>query len=167
MNYCQLNLNDTTNGEGIRISLFLSGCEHQCKGCFSPETWNYDYGKKFDDATKEKIFSVLRKYPEIDGLSLLGGDPLAPKNRDEVANFLQQFKKEFPDKTVWLWTGYVKEYIDKHFPDVLNDVDVLVDGPFIEAKKDDKLEWRGSGNQRVIYLKRIKDFVYASNQRPK
>lgn len=147
MNYCKIEQCSIAAGPGCAVSLFVSGCEHRCKGCFQPETWNFDYGKEFTEQTAECILE-LAKPSYISHLAIFGGEPLHPWNRSEVLRFTRRFKEVYPDKTVWLWTGYLWE-------DVADDVtrsgiDVLVDGQFKEELKDLRLSYRGSSNQRVI-----------------
>lgn len=147
MNYASIKPHDVANGPGIRVSLFVSGCPHQCEGCFNPETWDFNYGQWFNADTIDEILDLCA--PEyISGLSLLGGEPLAPGNYAHVRKLCLAFKKRYPDKTIWCYTGYVWRKV-KHRP-ILKFIDVLVDGPFVEAKKDLGLRFRGSSNQRII-----------------
>jgi len=149
MYYGEIKDCDIANGEGVRVSLFVSGCRNQCKGCFQPETWNFNYGREFTQETEKYILEKLK--PEwIDGLSLLGGDPMEPENQNVLLPFLQKVKDKFPDKTVWMYTGYTYEDIKNCT--ILKYVDVLVDGKFIEEEKDITLQFRGSRNQRIIML---------------
>lgn len=150
MNYCGIMKADIANGEGVRVSLFVSGCRNRCPGCFQPETWDFRYGKPFTQETEEEIMKALRP-SWIQGLSLLGGDPMEPENQDALLPFLQRVKREAPDKDVWLHTGRLLEDV-KDSP-LLPYVDVLVDGPFVEAEKDLTLAFRGSRNQRIIRLR--------------
>ena len=150
MNYCGIMKADIANGEGVRVSLFVSGCRNRCPGCFQPETWDFRYGKPFTQETEEEILKALRP-SWIQGLSLLGGDPMEPENQDALLPFLQRVKSEAPGKDVWLYTGRLLEDI-KDSP-LLPYVDALVDGPFVEAEKDLTLAFRGSRNQRIIRLK--------------
>ncbi len=150
MNYCGIMKEDIANGEGVRVSLFVSGCRNRCPGCFQPETWDFRYGKPFTQETEEEILKALRP-SWIQGLSLLGGDPMEPENQDALLPFLQRVKSEAPDKDVWLYTGRLLEDV-KDSP-LLPYVDVLVDGPFVEAEKDLTLAFRGSRNQRIIRLR--------------
>ena len=150
MNYGEIILNDIANGPGVRVSLFVSGCRNHCKGCFQPETWDFDYGKPFTKETEDEIISALRP-SWIQGLSILGGEPMEPENQEVLVPFLERVKAELPDKDIWLYSGYKYEALlgSKLLPLV----DVLVDGPFIEAEKDISLSFRGSRNQRIIHLK--------------
>lgn len=137
------------NGDGLRTAVFFSGCDHHCKGCFNRELWNYDYGKPFD---MEEILSTIDEHTS--GISLLGGDPLCGDNAITSILLCKEFKKRFPDKTIWLWTGYLYEYIQTSpFKEILDYIDVLIDGPFEEDKYEFGLKWRGSTNQRIIKLK--------------
>ena len=138
---------DIGNGPGIRVSLFTSGCRHKCKGCFNSETWDFNYGKKFSWETIHEIERLL-KNPNVEGLSILGGDPLEPENRLEVEALCGYVRCNMPEKTIWMWTGYLWEDVKNLC--WLKYVDVLVDGPFVEKKKDLRLPYCGSSNQRVI-----------------
>lgn len=161
MNYANIKYNDISNGEGVRTSLFVSGCNHGCKGCFNREAWDFEYGNIFDEKVLEDIINSI-KSPYISGLSLLGGEPLNPKNQYGVYKIIKEFRKEFADtKNIWCYTGYTykddfirgntayTEYIEY----ILENIDVLVDGKFIEELKDVSLVFRGSSNQRIIDLK--------------
>ena len=151
MNYGIIKNLDIANGPGCRVSLFVSGCRNHCKGCFQPEMWNFNYGKEFTLNTLSELLMLLGD-PHIKGLSILGGDPLEPKNEDIVEDICLLVKTKYPDKDVWMWTGYLWENI-KEAP-VLKHVDVLVDGPFIETQKNLCLAYRGSENQRVIDVRK-------------
>lgn len=159
MNYCSLNPCDIANGLGVRVSLFVSGCDKHCKGCFNPETWNPDYGKPFTKDTLTNLLGMLDK-SFIQGLSLLGGDPFFPENRKEISLICRAVKSKFNDtKDIWMYTGYLYEDIlrydkEKTSHEILRYVDVLVDGPFIEKLKDTTLNFKGSSNQRVIDVKK-------------
>ncbi len=150
MRYSQIRSLDIANGPGCRISIFVSGCEHRCKNCFNPETWNFDHGKEFTNETYETIMK-LAEPDYISGLSILGGEPLHPRNLPEVLKLARKFKEKYSDKTIWLWTGYL---IEEVFEDLVDSgIDVVVDGRFVEELKDLRLKYRGSSNQRVIDLK--------------
>lgn len=157
MNYCNIKNFDIANGYGVRVSLFVSGCTNACKGCFQPETWDFDYGEPFTEETEEKIIDMLDK-EYIDGLTLLGGDPFEPKNQKPLVNFLKRVKKELPDKNIWAFTGFTLDELMTEgkysrtdvTDEMLNLLDVLVDGRFIEEEKDIRLQFRGSANQRLI-----------------
>lgn len=147
MRYGKINTVDIANGPGVRVSLFVSGCRNRCKGCFNPETWSFDYGEPYTLWTGEEILDALNpKY--IAGLSILGGDPFEPENLDTVTDLCRMVKKFFPDKTIWIYTGYL--YEDFKDLEIMEYIDVLVDGPFIECEKDLRLAFRGSKNQRII-----------------
>ena len=150
MNYCGLNLFDTANGEGVRVSLFVSGCRLRCKGCFNAEARDFNYGKPYTEETLFAIENAL-KNPYIKGLSVLGGDPMEPEQEGPLLVLFEKIKTLYPDKTIWVWTGRVHDQV-KNSP-LMQYIDVLVDGPFVESKKDPKLLWRGSSNQKIIYLK--------------
>ena len=150
MNYAGIKKVDIANGPGVRVSLFVSGCRNHCPGCFNPETWDFDYGEPFTEKTEEELIKALRP-SWIQGLSILGGDPMEPENQAELLPFLRRVKEELPEKDVWLYTGYRLESVSSS--PLLDLVDVVVDGPFIEAEKDISLAFRGSRNQRIIHLR--------------
>jgi anaerobic ribonucleoside-triphosphate reductase activating protein len=147
MNYSSIRQLDIANGPGCRVSIFVSGCEHRCKNCFNPETWNFNYGKAFTDQTVEALLELLK--PEhISGLSILGGEPLHPQNREGVLDIVRKVKSVYPSKSIWIWTGYLWEEVSTFL--IGSGVDVVVDGKFVEELKDLRLKYRGSSNQRVI-----------------
>lgn len=160
MNYGTIKKCDIANGQGVRVSLFVSGCTHHCPGCFNEEAWDFGFGKPFTQETEEEIFTALEP-GHIDGLTLLGGEPFEPGNQQELLPFLRRMKERFPEKNVWCYTGYTLEQ------DLLKDsrarcgatdgmlsmIDVLVDGRFVEDLKDISLPFRGSSNQRIMDLK--------------
>lgn len=157
MNYAEIKLCDIANGEGVRVSLFVSGCRRHCKGCFNAMTWDFDYGKPFDAAAEELIMESLA--PDyIAGLTILGGDPFEPENQRELYPFLKKVKEKYPQKNIWCYTGYTYEQGSLKEPEVRTEVtrallsliDVLVDGKFEEDLKDIRLKFRGSSNQRII-----------------
>ncbi len=147
MRYHNITKDDMLNGDGLRVVLWVAGCSHCCKECHNPMTWDPDGGLLFDDKAKAEIFAELDK-DYISGITLSGGDPLHSANRMDIRNLVTEIKENYPDKTVWMYTGDVWENI-KHYP-VMKYVDVLVDGEFEIAKRDAKLRWKGSSNQRVI-----------------
>lgn len=157
MNYGEIKNYDIANGEGVRVSLFVSGCTHHCKNCFNPETWSFEYGKPFTKETEDYIIECL--FPDyIDGLSLLGGEPFEPQNQEVLLPFLRKVKNELPNKNIWCYTGYLfdRELLSEsrarcEFTDeMLSLIDVLVDGEFVQALHDISLAFRGSSNQRII-----------------
>lgn len=150
MNYAGIKKTDIANGPGVRVSLFVSGCRNHCPGCFNPETWDFSYGQPFTKKTGKGIIKALRP-AWIQGLSILGGDPMEPENQKALLPLLEQVRAELPDKDIWLYTGYLLEDV-KESP-LLPLIDVLVDGPFIEAEKDISLAFRGSRNQRILKRK--------------
>lgn len=162
MNYGEIKKNDIANGEGVRTSLFVSGCRHHCKNCFNKSTWDFSFGKPFTEETAMEIFDSCK--PDwVNGLSLLGGEPFEPENQKILLPFLIMFKERFPNKDIWCYSGFTFEEITGKSPsraftensvDMLNTLDVLVDGPFVEEKKDISLVFRGSSNQRVIDVKK-------------
>ena len=145
MFYSKIKVNDVANGPGLRVSLFTSVCTHHCKGCFQPETWNFNNGEPYtSDVQKNIIEKSHSKY--IAGLSLLGGDPL--DNVEGILTLLKEYREVFGNtKTIWLWTGYTLDAVPA---EILNYIDVLIDGQFIQEKYDYNLEWRGSSNQRIL-----------------
>lgn len=157
MNYGNIKLCDIADGEGVRTTLFVSGCTHHCKGCFQPETWDFSFGEEFTGAVMEEILQSLS--PDyVDGLTVLGGEPMEPANQRVLAPFLEQVKARYPQKTIWMYTGDVYEELAdsasaRHTEvtdRILACIDVLVDGPFVEELKDITLRFRGSSNQRII-----------------
>ena len=163
MNFATIKKYDVANGPGVRVSLFVSGCTHRCKGCFNAEAWDFDYGQPYTAKTEEEILSAL-DHSYIAGLSLLGGEPFDPRNQETVCGLLKKVRARFPQKDVWCYTGYtldkdLKEGGAAYTPfikDMLESIDVIVDGEFVEALKDIKLRFRGSSNQRIIDLKRTR-----------
>ena len=165
MNYGTIKNCDIANGEGVRISLFVSGCTRRCKDCFNAVAWDFSYGKPFDESVRESIYEGL-KADYIAGLSLLGGEPLEPENQRALLPFVKEVKKRFPEKSIWCYTGNVfdpatgllKEQ-DKNTEvteELISLFDVLVDGEFIEAQKNIRLKFRGSSNQRILDVKKSK-----------
>lgn len=164
MNYSLIRNCDIANGPGARVSLFVSGCTHHCPGCFQPETWDFSYGKPFTKEAEELIFSMLEPW-YIEGLTLLGGEPFEPENQIKLLPFVTELRKRFPNKTIWAYSGYtLEELISRTGSDgdttmmLLSQIDVLVDGPFEEAKKNLRLQFCGSSNQRLIDLKQTSAF---------
>ena len=181
MHYGAIKKFDIANGEGVRVSLFVSGCRNRCKGCFQPETWSFTYGKPFDKAAEDELIEALRN-PSVRGLTLLGGEPMEPENQEGILPILKRVREELPGKTVWIYTGYLYEELmglggasdiaggdenkengpDKSrvcLPitrDILACADILVDGKFDEAKYRLGLRFRGSENQRIIDLKKTR-----------
>ena len=150
MNYAEIKKVDIANGPGVRVSLFVSGCRNHCKGCFNPETWDFDYGRPFTRETEDEIIEALRP-SWIQGLSILGGEPTEEENAAVLIPFLKRVRAVLPDKDIWLYSGYTYEMLrDK---EILTLVDVLVDGPFLLEQKDAGLAFRGSRNQRIIDLR--------------
>ena len=147
MRYAQIRSMDISNGEGIGVSLFVQGCHFMCKDCFNPETWDFNGGKEF--TLKDGLYLLSLCYqPYIKRLSILGGEPLAPENINTVTNLSKLFKEQFPDKKLWIWTGYTfEDYVkDK---EITKYADVIVDGRFVDELKDFNLKFRGSSNQRI------------------
>ena len=154
MNYADIKKVDVANGPGVRVSLFVSGCTHRCEECFNPEAWDFSYGSPFGEAEVEKILALLAP-DHIRGLSLLGGEPFEPQNQDSVLELVRRVREQLPGKTIWCYTGWRYEElaagkIGDQSRELLEQLDVLVDGPFVLAKKDLGLRFRGSSNQRII-----------------
>lgn len=152
---------DVANGEGMRVSVFVSGCRNHCKGCFQPQTWDFNYGREYTPEIEQFIIDELSK-PYYDGITILGGDPMEPENQEPVLRLLRRIKKELPDKNVWVYTGYVydrdlvpggKRFVDGVTRELLESIDILIDGRFVEELKNLMLNFRGSGNQRIIKMK--------------
>lgn len=155
MRYAKIKDNDIANGKGIVMSLWTQGCPHHCKGCFNKETWDYNGGKEFTANDKEYIFSNIDKNNIKRNLSILGGEPLCPQNIQGVISLCKEFKELYPNKLIYVWTGYVLEDFNEAQKSILKHIDVLIDGKFEEELKDITLELRGSQNQRIIYTKEI------------
>lgn len=159
MNYGTIKKYDIADGPGVRVSLFVSGCRHHCKGCFNAETWDFHYGKPYTEETEREILEAL-KPDYIAGFTVLGGEPFEPENQMEVVKLLKKVREVYPEKTIWCYTGYLydvdlieggKVYTDVT-KEMLSYIDTLVDGEFIEEQKDISLPFRGSRNQRIIEL---------------
>ena len=160
MHYGTIKKYDIADGEGVRVTLFVSGCTNCCKGCFQPQTWDFNYGDLYTSETEQDLIDSL-KDPNIAGLTLLGGEPFEPENQRVLVELLRRMRRELPEKTIWSYTGFVydrdlvpggKRYCEVT-DEMLSYIDVLVDGPFIEEQKDIRLIFRGSANQRVLDLK--------------
>lgn len=147
MRYHNITKDDMLNGDGLRVVLWVAGCNHNCKECHNPITWDIRGGLPFDQAAKEELFEELKK-PYISGITLSGGDPLHPDNRADIGKLIDEICDRFPHKTIWLYTGYDWEQICQ-LP-YIKKVDVVVDGEFQVEHKDTRLHWKGSANQRVI-----------------
>lgn len=154
MNYHNITYDDMKNGDGLRVVLWVSGCDHHCPGCQNPVTWDPNDGMIFDENTARELRSWLEK-DYIDGLTLSGGDPLYEGNRSIITTICESVKEAFPDKTIWLYTGYCYEDV-KDLP-VMDSIDILVDGPYVEKLRDVNLRWRGSSNQRVIDVQKTRE----------
>ena len=165
MHYGAIKKFDIANGEGIRTSVFVSGCRNKCKNCFQPETWAFDYGNPFTDSVKEELFESM-KSASVRGLTVLGGEPMEPENQIELLPLLREFKQRFPDKNIWLYTGNTYEELTSPVgshpkslditKELLSLVDILVDGRFEEEKKRLGLRFRGSSNQRIIDMNKTR-----------
>ncbi|MBQ5321111.1 MAG: anaerobic ribonucleoside-triphosphate reductase activating protein [Oscillospiraceae bacterium] len=172
MNYAEIKFNDIANGKGVRVSLFVSGCTHRCKGCFNEIAWDFSYGNPFTEETEQMIISELEK-PFISGLTLLGGEPMEPQNQKALLPFIKRVKEKFPQKNIWCYTGYTlispfmldEKANTEDTKELLSLIDVLVDGRFIEEEYDISLKFRGSRNQRLIDMNasREKDEIILLN----
>jgi anaerobic ribonucleoside-triphosphate reductase activating protein len=151
MRYHNITKDDMLNGEGLRVVLWVSGCSHGCKQCHNPITWDINGGIEFDQAAKNELFLELEK-DYISGITFSGGDPLHIENRNEVGKLINEIKCKFPNKTIWLYTGFDWEEIKTL--DFVKNIDVLVDGEFVVDLKDTKLHWCGSSNQKIIDVKK-------------
>lgn len=157
MNYATIKKHDIANGPGVRVSLFVSGCSHHCKGCFNPETWDFNFGKPFTAETEDEILKAME--PDyISGFSLLGGEPFEVENQRSLVSFVKRIKETFPQKSIWCYSGYL---FDKDLTgeskvncectaELLSYIDIMIDGEFIEEKKNLNIKFRGSENQRII-----------------
>ena len=157
MHYATIKNCDIANGPGVRVSLFVSGCTHRCPGCFNEAAWDFDYGQPFTEETTASILEMLRP-SYIKGLTLLGGEPFEPRNQADVVKLLRRIRAELPEKTIWAFSGYLfeKDMLSGRIGDLteyLSYLDVLVDGPFVQEKKNLSLRFRGSENQRIIDVK--------------
>lgn len=155
MNYMEIRDFDTSNGDGIRVSLFVSGCTLHCKGCFNPESWAFNAGKPFTEKELDTLVNYVNQ-PYISGLSILGGDPFEDENKETVLQIVKTVREKCPNKTIWIWTGRMHERLikDSICKAVLDNCDVLIDGPFVEKLKITKQgQYKGSTNQRLICLK--------------
>lgn len=163
MNYCEIKKTDVANGVGVRVTLFVSGCRHHCKGCFQPETWDFAYGRPFTSDTADELISALSK-SYVKGLTLLGGEPMEPENQPELTKLVRRVKTELPQKDVWCYTGCTLEtdllegansanspYRTEYTDEMLDLIDYLVDGEFVLEKKNIALHFRGSENQRILH----------------
>ena len=161
MNYADIKKIDVANGAGVRVSVFVSGCNHHCKGCFNQCAWDFNYGKKFTEKEEQQIIDYMN-HDYISGLSLLGGEPLEPKNQEGLLPLVKKVKEKFPNKDIWCYTGFdfEKDVVEKMAKnnettrELLKYIDIIVDGKFEEDKKDLKLQFRGSSNQKIVDVKK-------------
>lgn len=153
MKFIKIKDNDIANGVGITMSLWTQGCPHHCKGCFNTETWDFNKGKEFTELDLKYIFDNINKNDIHRDLSILGGEPLCPQNIEGVINLCKEFKKIYPNKKIYIWTGYTLEEFNDTQKSILKYIDMIVDGKFIEEKRNLSLKFRGSENQRVINVK--------------
>lgn len=161
MNYADIKKIDVANGEGVRVSVFVSGCNHHCKGCFNQCAWDFNYGKEFSEKEEQQIIDYMN-HDYISGLSLLGGEPLEPKNQEGLLPLVKKVKEKFPNKDIWCYTGFdfEKDVVEKMAKnnettrELLKYIDIIVDGKFEEDKKDLKLQFRGSSNQKIVDVKK-------------
>ena len=163
MNYGTIKEYDIADGPGVRVSLFVSGCRHHCKGCFNEETWNFNYGEPFTDEVKDRILKLLEPV-YIQGFSLLGGETFEPENQVVLVNLLREIKETYPKKDIWCYSGYLFDVdlaeggrvYTEVTDEMLSYIDVLVDGEFVEELKDITLKFRGSSNQRILELAKLR-----------
>lgn len=164
MNYAEIKYNDIANGPGVRVTLFVSGCTHRCKNCFNEIAWDFNYGKPFTKDTENDILKACES-DYISGVSVLGGEPFEPENQLALIDFLEKFREKFPQKNIWCYSGYVYEQIIGEYPArcftdkskrLLDLIDVLVDGKFVEELHSLMLKFRGSSNQRIIDLNKTR-----------
>lgn len=161
MNYADIKKIDVANGEGVRVSVFVSGCNHHCKGCFNQCAWDFNYGKEFSEKEEQQIIDYMN-HDYISGLSLLGGEPLEPRNQEGLLPLVKKVKEKFSNKNIWCYTGFdfEKDVLGKMAKDnettreLLKYIDVIVDGKFEEDKRDLKLQFRGSSNQKIVDVKK-------------
>ena len=162
MNYAKINKNDIANGIGIRVTLFVSGCTHFCKGCFNSEAWDFNFGEPFTEKTEQELLEALSPF-YIDGLTLLGGEPFEPQNQRALLPFLKKVKEQLPKKDIWCFSGYTFDELTgesrarcEATDEMLSLIDVLVDGEFVEELKDISLRFKGSSNQRLFDLNKTR-----------
>ena len=161
MHYGKIINCDIANGIGVRVTLFVSGCTNHCKGCFQPETWDFNYGDAFTKETEEHILELM-KPGYIRGLTVLGGEPFEPENQCELLPFIRRVRETYPDKTIWMFSGFTYEELKTEgshprcecTDELLSLIDILVDGRFVEEKKNISLQFRGSENQRILDMKK-------------
>lgn len=155
---------DCANGEGMRVSVFVSGCTNHCEGCFQPQTWDFNYGREYDDSWQEYIINELKK-PQYAGLTILGGEPFEPENQPDVWRLIREVRSRLPARNIWMYTGFTYEadlvpggsrYTD-FTDDILDNIDVLVDGRFELSQRDITLRFKGSANQRIIDVRASRD----------
>lgn len=155
MRYNKIRKMDISDGPGVRVSIFMQGCTFKCKNCFNPETHDFKGGTEFTDETIDKVLS-LAKPDHIKGLSVLGGEPMHPVNIDGTMKLVKAFKEKYPNKSVWVWSGFLYDDIIERNKEIFNYIDVLVDGQYDDSLHDPTLKWRGSSNQRVIDVEKTK-----------
>lgn len=162
MHFSKIKENDISNGPGVRTSIYVSGCRNKCEGCFNKETWNFRYGQEFTNDNMNELMLACKK-PHIKGITILGGEPLEPENQETVLEIINEFKKECPTKDIWMFSGYtldgqIKEWCNTlpFTKDIIENVDVLIDGKFEQDLKDISLGFRGSSNQRIIDMKQTR-----------
>ena len=161
MHFGSIKKYDIANGEGVRVTLFVSGCRNRCKNCFNPETWNFNYGTLFTDETETEILKALEP-SYINGLTILGGEPFEKENQRDLVEFVKKVRIQYPNKTIWMYTGYLfdEDLLNPNgkvhcevTEEILENIDILVDGRFVEELKNLSLKFRGSSNQRIIMVK--------------
>ena len=165
MYYSKIDPMSIVDGEGCRVTLFVSGCRNHCLGCFNRDTWDFNYGNPFTEIEENEFIEACKK-SYIYGGTILGGEPFEPENQEALVSFIERFKRELPEKTLWIYTGYVldrdllpgqRKYVPGVTDRILDNVDVLVDGPFVLAERDLSLRFKGSGNQRILKKEQISE----------
>jgi anaerobic ribonucleoside-triphosphate reductase activating protein len=165
MNYAKIDPMSIVDGTGCRVSLFVSGCRNHCPGCFNEDTWDFNYGEPFTEIEENEILEACNK-EYISGLTLLGGEPFEEENQEVLVNLIKKFKERFPEKNIWMYTGYIldkdllpgqRKHVDGVTGLILDSIDTLVDGPFILAERNLSLKFRGSNNQRILDKEKIKE----------
>jgi len=156
MRYAQIREIDIANGPGVRASLYVQGCNRHCPGCFNEETWDFCGGKEFTKELEDKLIAIINR-PHIVGFTILGGEPMEPEHRQEVSDLLARIRENCPGKTIWMYSSFLYEELADAPEHPLDNVDVLIDGPYVAALSDRKLKFRGSSNQRIIDLNKTRD----------
>lgn len=163
MNYLKIDKASVADGIGFRVVLYVAGCRNHCKGCHNPGSWNFNAGKPFNLEAKKKLYSILEK-PYIRGITISGGEPLAPENLEEVSTLIKEVRQDFPTKDIWLWTGYEDTTFTTAQVELTNLCDVIVTGPYVESQRDLTLPFRGSRNQKIKIHKAYERWYLPSDE---